>query len=118
MPFQLGLPEVIVVLVIALLFLGPKRLPEAGRSLGHGIREFKAGMSDNNPSAEPASPQAMLNPATAHLLAAHVVHPADLLHAAHPGDSRPGPPDERLTGDGTPPPTDIRRRADAGRAPR
>jgi sec-independent protein translocase protein TatA len=63
MPFQLGLPEVIVVLVIALLFLGPKRLPEAGRSLGHGIREFKAGMSDNNSNTEPASPQAMLNPA-------------------------------------------------------
>ena len=30
MPFQLGLPEVILVLVVALLFLGPKRLPEAG----------------------------------------------------------------------------------------
>ena len=30
-----------IVLVIALLVLGPKRLPAAGRSLGHGIREFK-----------------------------------------------------------------------------
>jgi sec-independent protein translocase protein TatA len=63
MPFQLGLPEVIVVLVIALLFLGPKRLPEAGRSLGHGIREFKAGMSDTNHGTDPAAPQALLNPA-------------------------------------------------------
>jgi sec-independent protein translocase protein TatA len=51
MPFELGLPEVIVVLVVALLFLGPKRLPEAGRSLGKGIREFKHGISghDDNP---------------------------------------------------------------------
>jgi sec-independent protein translocase protein TatA len=45
MPFQLGIPEVIVVIVIALLVLGPKRLPEASRSLGKGIREFRAGIS-------------------------------------------------------------------------
>ena len=33
--------ELIVVAVIALLVLGPKRLPDAGRSLGQGLREFK-----------------------------------------------------------------------------
>jgi sec-independent protein translocase protein TatA len=33
--------ELIVVLVIALVVLGPKRLPDAGRSLGKGLREFK-----------------------------------------------------------------------------
>jgi sec-independent protein translocase protein TatA len=37
----IGFPELIVVLVIALLVLGPKKLPEAGRSLGSGLREFK-----------------------------------------------------------------------------
>lgn len=37
----LGLPEVLIVLAIALLVLGPKRLPEAGKSLGNGLREFK-----------------------------------------------------------------------------
>ena len=38
---QIGPMEIILVLVVALLVLGPKRLPETGRSLGRGIREFK-----------------------------------------------------------------------------
>ncbi len=62
MPFNLGLPEVIVVLVIALLFLGPKRLPEAGKSLGRGIREFKDGISGNDHEEPKAAPPAAINP--------------------------------------------------------
>ena len=41
----IGFPELIVILVIALIVLGPKRLPEAGRSLGKGLREFKDSVS-------------------------------------------------------------------------
>jgi sec-independent protein translocase protein TatA len=52
MPFELGLPEVILVLVIALLFLGPKRLPEAGQALGRGIREFKEGVTGKDTPPE------------------------------------------------------------------
>ena len=37
----IGPMELIIVLVLALLVLGPKRLPDAGRSLGRGMREFK-----------------------------------------------------------------------------
>jgi sec-independent protein translocase protein TatA len=37
--------ELIVVLVVALLILGPKRLPAAGRSLGQGLKEFKDGIT-------------------------------------------------------------------------
>jgi sec-independent protein translocase protein TatA len=45
MPMNIGPMELIIVLVIALLVLGPKRLPEAGRSVGKGLREFKESLS-------------------------------------------------------------------------
>jgi sec-independent protein translocase protein TatA len=41
----IGVPELLIVLVIALIVLGPKKLPEVGRSLGHGMREFKDSIS-------------------------------------------------------------------------
>lgn len=42
---NVGPLELAVVLIIALIVLGPKRLPEVGRSLGNGIREFKESLS-------------------------------------------------------------------------
>ena len=45
MPFNVGFPELIIVLVIALIVLGPKKLPDFGRSLGNGMREFKDSIS-------------------------------------------------------------------------
>jgi sec-independent protein translocase protein TatA len=41
MPFGIGPLELILVLVVILVIFGPKRLPQAGRSLGQGLREFK-----------------------------------------------------------------------------
>jgi len=40
--FGLGLPELIVICVIALLVFGPKKLPDAGRAIGEAIRGFKS----------------------------------------------------------------------------
>jgi sec-independent protein translocase protein TatA len=45
---NIGPMELIVVLAIALIVLGPKRLPDAGRSLGRGLREFKDSVSGND----------------------------------------------------------------------
>ena len=45
MPGSIGPGELIIVLVIALIILGPKRLPEVGRSVGKGMREFKDSLS-------------------------------------------------------------------------
>ena len=46
MPFNsIGPGELVIVLIIALIVLGPKRLPEVGKSLGRGMREFKESLS-------------------------------------------------------------------------
>ncbi len=52
---QIGPMEIILVLVIALIILGPKKLPEAGKSIGKGMREFKdslAGKKDDDDERE------------------------------------------------------------------
>ncbi len=48
MPFNIGPMELIIVLIIALIVLGPKKLPDAGRSLGRGMREFKDSLSGDS----------------------------------------------------------------------
>jgi TatA/E family protein of Tat protein translocase len=44
--FGLGVPELIFILVLALLIFGPKRLPEIGRTLGRGMAEFRKASND------------------------------------------------------------------------
>jgi sec-independent protein translocase protein TatA len=41
MPGFIGVPELIILFAVLLLIFGPKRIPEMGRSLGRGMREFK-----------------------------------------------------------------------------
>jgi sec-independent protein translocase protein TatA len=45
---KLGLPELLVIVAIALLIFGPKKLGELGKGLGEGIRNFKSSMNENN----------------------------------------------------------------------
>src|SRR4029450_11408783 len=59
MPFGIGLPEVLIFLVVVLLLFGASRVPEIGRSLGKGMREFKdpaSGREDDHPRSPARTP--------------------------------------------------------------
>ena len=83
MPFNVGPIELIIVLVIALLVVGPRRLPEMGNALGKTIREFRKASSDIGESAS-------LEPSDAR----HQAKPNTLLGEAKPNtmsEATPGP---------------------------
>jgi sec-independent protein translocase protein TatA len=58
---SLGMPELIIILVIALIFFGPGKLPELGNSIGKAIRGFKKAMEEpekkSNGSIEDDTPE-------------------------------------------------------------
>jgi len=54
---NIGPLEIVVVLIIALVVFGPKRLPELGRSLGKGIREFRGSLGGDHDDEEKHTPQ-------------------------------------------------------------
>ncbi len=61
--FGIGVPELILILVVGLIVFGPGKLPEMGRSLGKGIREFRKASNAltaaiNAPEPPPAQPAA------------------------------------------------------------
>ena len=51
--FGLGMPEVILILIIALVVFGPSKLPEMGASMGKAIREFQKSVKEPDPMPEP-----------------------------------------------------------------
>ena len=58
MPFGIGTPELLILLLVLLLVFGAKRLPEMGRSLGKGMREFKDSVSGKDSDETPELPPA------------------------------------------------------------
>ena len=73
MPFNVGPLELVIVLVIALLVIGPKRLTEMGNSIGKTIREFRNASSDVQ---DAVSLDADAKPATQQMAAAPPAAPA------------------------------------------
>lgn len=69
---NIGPLEILVVLIIALIVFGPKRLPELGSSLGRGIREFRGALSGDRDQDEEAPKRLEGTPAGT----AHVEEPA------------------------------------------
>ena len=66
--FGIGVPELILILVVGLIVFGPGKLPEMGRSLGKGIREFRKASNAltaaiNAPEPPPAPPAPAAQPA-------------------------------------------------------
>jgi sec-independent protein translocase protein TatA len=57
MPGNIGWTGAVVIILVLLIIFGPKRLPEMGRSLGNGMREFKDSISGNDRDDEPDRPQ-------------------------------------------------------------
>jgi sec-independent protein translocase protein TatA len=54
MPLGIGPLEIVIVLIIVLIIFGPKRLPDLGRSLGRGMREFKDSVTGKDKDELPA----------------------------------------------------------------
>jgi sec-independent protein translocase protein TatA len=99
--FDLSPVQILIVLVIALLVFGPKRLPEMGRSVGRGLREFKSAMLDDDrpppapraAASVPESPAAAPAPGPVAAAASPADADDDLLEGVViPGDSQPGRP--------------------------
>jgi sec-independent protein translocase protein TatA len=59
---NIGTGEIILLLLLALLLFGAKRLPEIGRSLGHGMREFKDSVTGKTPAEQPELPTPQAEP--------------------------------------------------------
>ena len=55
MPGNIGWQGIVIILLVLLLMFGPKRLPEMGRSIGHGMREFKDSLTGKSTTTSPSA---------------------------------------------------------------
>ncbi len=53
MPFRVGLPELLLIFGVAILIFGGKKIPELGRGLGEGIRNFRHALRGGDEGSEP-----------------------------------------------------------------
>jgi TatA/E family protein of Tat protein translocase len=102
MPFNIGAPELIIILIIALIVLGPGKLPDVAQSLGRSVREFRKAATDISEATnlDPKSGTAAAGTAEAAVSPA----PNTLSEATEPNKLE-GSPASPVSGDGdtTPP---------------
>jgi sec-independent protein translocase protein TatB len=113
--FGIGVPELLVILVVALIVLGPKRLPDVAKALGKGLAEFRRATSDLTDELRNAhtmidreareTERAVRQRAPAKPAAAAAEAPAaPAAPAAVPGNPEPAPRSEpQANGSGEPP---------------
>jgi len=75
--FNIGFPEVLLILVVALLVFGPSKLPSVGKSLGQALREFKKAGEELTRSVTEEHDHATVTPPEP-LAVSHVEPPAEL----------------------------------------
>ena len=81
MPGFIGFPEILLLGLVVLLVFGPKRLPEMGRSLGHGLREFKDSVTNNDEKQLDNATQAIAEPVSFQHLDEAAVEPVAALES-------------------------------------
>jgi len=86
MPLGLHWPELVVIVLIGMLFFGPKRLPELGSSIGKTIKEFQKSMREVNAPEAPATPPPSLPASQAQQLPAASA-PAAMTTASAPAET-------------------------------
>jgi Tat protein translocase TatB subunit len=110
--FGIGMTELLVILTVALIVLGPKKLPELARSLGKGLAEFRRASSEMRREFLEVASEARIDPPAPTQRTADTTKPASVADATEPAgatDARepagaPGAP--RSAGERTgPPPT-------------
>lgn len=82
---SIGMPELILIFVVALLVFGPKKLPEIGKSLGKGLAEFKRASDELKKTIETEIEQGKAEAASLKEQVAQVKEGIVVPHAAAPG---------------------------------
>ena len=96
--FDISPVQILIVLVIALIVFGPKRLPEMGKSIGRGIREFKGAMLDDDEPRRAPAPRAEEPARPAPVATSGHADADDVLDGVVvPGDAPPRPADRTDT---------------------